>query len=110
MLISPKTRAFTLQRDIKGGVWYKLTFQITWASDATGQFKTWVNGTKVHEEYNIPTTLLDDGREFSFRVGLYANGWHDDDHKNLGTQNFRQVWIDEIGVGSEFADADPDRL
>jgi hypothetical protein len=52
---------------------------------------------------------LDDGREFDFRVGLYANGWHDDG-KMLGSQPFRQVWFDEIGIGSEFADADPDRL
>jgi len=104
------TREFALKNDIDGGVWYRMTFQITWKSDATGQFKTWINGTKVHEELNVPTTLLDDNREFSFRVGLYANGWHDDNHQMKGTQGFRQVWIDEVGVGSEFKDADPDRL
>jgi hypothetical protein len=27
-----------------------------------------------------------------------------------GTQPFRQVWYDEIGIGCTFADADPDRL
>lgn len=103
------TREFALATNIDGGVWYRLTFQITWAADATGQFKTWINGTKVHEEYEIPTTLLDDKRVFSFRVGLYANGWHDD-KEMYGSQSFRQVWIDEVGIGSEFKDADPDRL
>jgi hypothetical protein len=103
-----KTREFALQSNIEGGVWYRVTFQVTWASDATGQFKTWVNGTKVHEEYNIPTTLVDDGREFSFRLGLYANGWHDE--SKLVGDGFRQVWIDEVGIGSAFADGDPERL
>ena len=103
-------RQFALQSGIEAGVWYKLTMQVTWKSDATGQYKIWLNGTKVHEEYDIPTTLLDDGREFSFRVGLYANGWHDDNHQNLGSQTFRQIWIDEVGVGSAFADANPDVL
>lgn len=106
-----KTREFALQSGIEGGTWYRVVFQISWQSDATGQFKTWVNGTKVHEEYNIPTTLLDDRRTFSFRVGLYANGWYDDNHQNKDPgQTLRQVWIDEVGVGSEFKDADPERL
>jgi hypothetical protein len=102
------TRQFALKTGIVPGQWYKLTFQVRWESEATGQFKVWVNGEKVHEEYDIATTLLDDRRQFDFRVGLYANGWHDSGFE--GGNPFRQVWIDEVGVGSAFIDADPDRL
>ncbi|KAF2735363.1 hypothetical protein EJ04DRAFT_600930 [Polyplosphaeria fusca] len=98
-----------LFNNLEGGIWYKVTAQITWASDNTGQFKWWVNGDKVWDNRTLPTTVLDDGRPFQFRVGLYANGWYDD-KRNKGSQDRRQVWIDEIGIGSEFADADPDRL
>jgi hypothetical protein len=41
------TRSFTLSNNIEAGVWYRMTFQITWKADATGQFKVWLNGTKV---------------------------------------------------------------
>ena len=57
------------------------------------------------EKYDLATTIAD-GRAFEFRVGLYANGWHDD--KQLkGIQGTRQVWFDEIATGTTFADADP---
>jgi hypothetical protein len=42
------------------------------------------------------------------RVGIYANGWHDDGGM-LGSQGTRSIWFDEIGVGTTFADADADQ-
>lgn len=62
---------------------------------------------RVLEKYNSPTTT-DDTREFQFHVGLYANGWHDD-REMKGTQGLRQVWSDQIGMGTTFADAEPDQ-
>ena len=57
------------------------------------------------EKYNIQTTI-DDSREFEWHMGLYANGWHDDGGMK-GTQGFRQVWYDNLAIGTTFADADP---
>jgi hypothetical protein len=88
------------------GQWHKIIIQASWKSDDTGFFKMWYDGVKVVEEYNIPT-MINDGRQFSYRVGLYANGWHDDNHKNKGTQQTREIWYDEIAMGSAFADVDP---
>jgi hypothetical protein len=65
----------------------------------------WFDGVKVVEIYNVPT-MINDGRAFDFHIGLYANGWHDDGGMK-GTQGTRQVWYDEISVGTTFADADP---
>ncbi|ORY15913.1 polysaccharide lyase [Clohesyomyces aquaticus] len=93
-----------------GDKWYRMTFEVMWKSDETGKFRVWVDKNIVYNKTNIATTLLDDGRDISFRVGLYANGWHDDNHTMAGTQGFRQVWYDEIGIGSELKDADPDVL
>lgn len=95
--------------EIEAGVWYRLTLRVKWKSDDTGIFQAWLNGTQVANKSNLKTTLLDDHREYQFRVGLYANSWHDDG-KMVGTQAKRQLWIDEIGVGSTFADADPDEI
>lgn len=89
------------------GVWHKVEIQANWQSDNTGFLKLWYDGTKVLEEFNVATSVTD-GREFQFRVGLYANGWHDDKQMK-GTQGTRQVWFDEIGLGTEFKDADPDQ-
>ena len=103
-----KTRYFNNLATVTPGVWHRIVIQANWKSDSTGYYKMWFDGQKVTETYNIPTTV-GDGRYFQFRVGLYANGWHDDPAGNTGRQNFRQVWFDQIGIGSEFKDADPDQ-
>ncbi|KAJ4296822.1 hypothetical protein N0V90_006870 [Kalmusia sp. IMI 367209] len=103
------TTSFQLFDGIKAGTWYRLTFRVKWKSDETGEFQAWLNGTEVANRKNVKTTLLDDHRDYQFRVGLYANSWYDE-HKMIGNQPQRQLWIDEIGVGSTFADADPDQI
>ncbi|KAL7957874.1 polysaccharide lyase domain-containing protein [Trichoderma compactum] len=93
---------------VSAGVWHKVIIQAKWASDSSGYYKMWFDGNKVYEHYNIATTTNDD-YEFAFRVGLYANGWHDDNHQMVGNQGFRQIWYDEVAVGTTFADVDPDQ-
>ncbi|KAK4208758.1 polysaccharide lyase [Rhypophila decipiens] len=92
--------------DVTAGVWHKIVMQVKWASDSTGYIKMWYDGAKVVEDLGVPTTIAED-KPFQFRVGLYANGWHDNNHNMKGTQGFRQVWFDEIAFGTTFADADP---
>lgn len=106
-ICSQKTQTFPNLATVSAGTWHKIEIQATWKSDGTGQYKLWFDGKKVLDKSNIATTI-DDARAFQFRVGLYANGWHDD--KGLkGTQGTRSVWYDEIAAGSTFADADPDQ-
>ncbi|RYO89883.1 hypothetical protein DL766_006429 [Monosporascus sp. MC13-8B] len=105
---SQKTRCFRGLKTVTPGVWHKIVIQASWQSDSTGYYKIWYDGEKLSETYNIPTTV-GDGRPFQFRVGLYANGWHDDEEGYTGNQPTRQVWFDQIGIGSEFKDADPDQ-
>ncbi|TPX11070.1 uncharacterized protein E0L32_007931 [Thyridium curvatum] len=90
---------------VTAGEFHRVEVQAKWTSDSTGFYKIWFDGAKVLEKYNIATTIADD-RTFSFRVGLYANGWHDDKGMK-GTQPFRQIWYDNLAIGSTFADADP---
>ncbi|KAK5996751.1 hypothetical protein PT974_02092 [Cladobotryum mycophilum] len=91
---------------VSAGVWHRVVIQANWQSGSTGFYKIWFDGNKVFERYNIGTTTNDDN-VFQFRVGLYANSWHDDGHMT-GSQSFRQIWYDEVSVGTEFADVDPD--
>ncbi|KAI4867128.1 polysaccharide lyase family 20 protein [Hypoxylon rubiginosum] len=102
---SQKITPFKDLKTVTAGAWHRVVIQASWKSDGTGFFKLWYDGEKVVESYNIPTTV-GDGRYFQFRVGLYANGWHD--HGYEGTQGTRQVWYDQIAAGSAFKDADPD--
>ncbi|KAJ7430829.1 polysaccharide lyase-domain-containing protein [Mycena latifolia] len=80
---SQVTTEFKNLATVSAGTWHKVL---------------WFDGVKVLEKFNIATTI-DDTREFQFHVGLYANGWHDD----------AGVWYDQLGMGTTFADADPDQ-
>ncbi|KAJ7672943.1 polysaccharide lyase [Mycena rosella] len=104
---SQVTTEFKNLATVSAGVWHKVVTQANWQNDGTGYYKLWLDGVKVLEKYNIATTIAQTD-EFEFRVGLYANGWHDDGGM-LGTQPFRQVWYDQIAMGTTFADADPDQ-
>jgi predicted RNA-binding protein (virulence factor B family) len=102
-----KTVTFGNLATITAGEWHKIEIQAKWATDGTGFYKLWYDGVKVLEKFNINTTVADD-RFFQMRVGIYANGWHDDGGM-LGSQGTRSIWFDEIGVGTTFADADADQ-
>lgn len=102
---SAVTTTFPSLATVSAGVWHRVVIQANWQSDTSGYYKLWLDGVKILEEFGILTTMAD-SREFSFRVGLYANAWHDQ-NTITGSQTFRQVWVDEIGIGSTFADADP---
>lgn len=102
---SPTTVVFGNLATVVPGQWHKVILQAKWASDDSGFFKLWFDGKKVLEKYNQKTTVEDD-RFLQFRVGLYANGWHDSGSMQ-GSQATRSIWFDEIGTGTTFADADP---
>lgn len=75
--------------------------------DTSGYYRVFLNGRQVLDQRNIATTV-DDDSVFQFRVGLYANSWHDDGQMT-GSQGFRQIWFDEVAIGTELRDVDPDQ-
>ncbi|KAI1406597.1 polysaccharide lyase family 20 protein [Hypoxylon fuscum] len=93
---------------IKPGNWHRVVLQAKWESDNSGYYKVWFDGESALERSSIVTTYKDDQKKygFQFRTGLYANGWHDD-KKMEGSQGTRQLWIDEVGIGNKFEDAEP---
>jgi hypothetical protein len=100
-------RTFSNFATLPYGQWHRVEIQANWRSDPTGYFKVWVNGTKRLEQYNLATTVSDPAnRALSFRVGMYANAWHDQG-RMVGTQGTRTLYFDQIGIGTTFADADP---
>ena len=90
---------------VEAGKWHRVVFQTKWASDNSGSFKMWFDGDVVVDQKGVATTVNDD-ELFQYRVGLYANGWHDGGYME-GSQPFRQVWYDEIAVGTSFDDVNP---
>jgi len=71
-----------------------------------GHFKLWYNRDIAVNQTGVPTTIQENGA-FQFRVGLYVKGWSNGNY--AGNQPFRQIWFDEIGFRTTFADADPDQ-
>ncbi|KJZ79164.1 hypothetical protein HIM_01315 [Hirsutella minnesotensis 3608] len=90
---------------VEAGKWHRVVIQAKWASGPSGVYNIWFNGKKVVDRGGVPTTI-DDDSVFQFRVGLYANGWHDDGYMK-GSQGLRQIWFDEIAIGTSFDDVDP---
>ncbi|KAI1082331.1 polysaccharide lyase family 20 protein [Whalleya microplaca] len=93
---------------VKPGTWHRVVLQAKWSSSNSGYYKVWFDGKEAMERSNIVTTFKDEQKKFTFqfRTGLYANGWHDDKHME-GNQGTRQLWIDEVGIGNKYEDADP---
>ena len=101
------TQTFSNFASVTAGQWHRIEIQASWQSSASGFLKVWYDGTKKLEQYNIATTVADSqNRAFQFRVGIYANGWHDQGMM-VGTQGTRTIHFDQIGAGTVFADADP---
>ena len=92
---------------VTAGQWHKVIIQASWKSDNTGFYKIWYDGNKVKNVSSVATTINDDST-FEFRIGLYANSWYDQ-KRMVGNQPFRQVWLDEAAIGTEFKDVDPDQ-
>jgi hypothetical protein len=101
---SRTTQSWTGLASVSAGVWHRIVIQAHWTDDSTGYLKLWFDGTKVLEKLNQAVTI-NDGRGYRMDVGLYANSWHDQGTV-VGSTN-RQVWFDQVGTGSTFADADP---
>ena len=99
------TTTFGGVASVTAGTWHRVEIQANWQSNTTGYFKLWYDGAKVLEKLNISTTIADD-RQFEFRVGIYANGWHDAGYMQ-GTQGTRQIWYDQVGIATTYAEADP---
>lgn len=93
---------------LQAGKWHKIIVQAKWANDNSGWIKMWLDGNKILDKSGLATTVSGD-ETFQFRVGLYANSWHDQGNKLEGSQGFRQVWYDEISVGTSYDDVDPDK-
>jgi Polysaccharide lyase len=100
-------RTFNNFASLSYGQWHRIEIQANWRSDPSGYIKVWVDGVKRLEQFNLATTISDPAnRTFSFRVGMYANSWHDQG-RMVGTQGTRTLYYDQIGIGTSFADADP---
>ncbi|KAF4446207.1 glucuronan lyase A [Fusarium austroafricanum] len=87
---------------IRAGEWYRVMVHASWQNDTLGFYKMWVDDKPVLNLQNRKTTL-DDDSIYQLHVGLYANGWHDDEEM-LGNQTYRQVWYNEIVMGTELLD------
>ncbi|KAK4244299.1 polysaccharide lyase [Corynascus novoguineensis] len=102
-----KTKELPLDVTLTAGKWHKVVIQARWASNSTGYIRLWFDGKQVLNVQDVATTVSEDV-PFQFRVGLYANGWHDDKGMK-GTQGFRQVFYDKIAIATTMDEADPDR-
>ncbi|KAI5465808.1 polysaccharide lyase-domain-containing protein [Mariannaea sp. PMI_226] len=99
-------RGFDNILKVTAGVWHTVIIHGKWESDKTGVFQMWYDGKLIVDESNLATTISEDS-SFSFRVGLYANGWHDKGNVNDSGQNQRNVWYDEVAIGDSKEDVDP---
>merc|ERR1711871_720909 len=93
------------------GQWHTMVFGAMWHKEDKGWFKVWYDQKLRYDEQNIRTFLDTDSRLFQFRVGIYPNWytWDGSGHPFIkpGHQKIKTVFIDHVGFGPEYADADP---
>jgi hypothetical protein len=93
------------------GQWHTVVFGVHWHKEKEGWFKVWFDKTLRIDEENIKTLVDVDDRLFQFRVGIYPNWWTPDGkgHPMIkpGSQRHKELYIDHIGFGPDFTDADP---
>ncbi len=87
------------------GVWHAVIIRGVWKSDSTGTFKFWFDYSKKLERFNTKTTLPTDTK-FQFRIGNYANDWHDKGFME-GTQGTRDIFTDHVRVTSSWNEVKP---
>ncbi|KAK4223356.1 polysaccharide lyase [Podospora fimiseda] len=92
---------------VTAGRWHKIVMEVKWKPDATGLYRMWYDDKLVVDQKNVATTVAEDV-PFQWRVGLYANGWHDDKGMR-GTQGTRRVFYDKMAVATTKDEADPDK-
>ncbi|KAK4186737.1 polysaccharide lyase [Podospora australis] len=102
-----KTRKIPLPVTVTAGQWHKIVMEVKWTPDNSGRFKVWYDDQMVVNEQNVATTVKENAA-FQFRVGLYANGWHDDKTMK-GTQGVRKVFFDKIAIATTKNEADPSK-
>jgi hypothetical protein len=105
---SPVTTEFVVTSSMTAGVWHRIVQRIRFASNNTGIFQTWFDGSLVVNQSNIATTVAENP-PFRWSAGLYANGWFDDGSVMVGSQGTRDVYHDHYRIASTFAEADPDQ-
>ncbi|KAK4235068.1 polysaccharide lyase-domain-containing protein [Achaetomium macrosporum] len=102
------TKKFPLEGvTLTAGDWHTVIIGASWKSNATGFLQVWLDGKQVLDKRNVATTVAEDV-PFQFRVGLYANGWHDDKGMK-GSQGFRQVFYDKVAIATTKDEADPEK-
>ncbi|ATY61441.1 integral membrane [Cordyceps militaris] len=92
--------------EVTPGKWHKIIFHAKWRSDNSGEFRVWLDGKKTVDKKKVHTTVAGPW-PFEFRVGLWPHSWHDEGRME-GTQTIREAWFDEISIGQQFKDVDPD--
>jgi hypothetical protein len=105
---SPLVTEFVVTSSLTAGVWHRYIQRIRYASDSSGVFQTWLDGTVRVDRSGLATTVAENP-PFRWSVGLYANGWHDDGGVMVGTQGTRDVFHDHYRIATTFAEADPDQ-
>ena len=89
------------------GVWHRLVLRGKWASDATGAFQAWYDGSLRVNAANIATmpTIVNKAEEWEWRVGLYAGGWYQ--KTSISGPSTRDIYHDHVRIASSYAEADP---
>ena len=96
---------YTVAPSVTPGVWHRVVMHGRWRSDNTGAFQAWYDGSQTVNLSNLPTIPPTD-KNYTFVVGLYADGWHDDGTM-VGTQSTRDMFFDNIRVATTYGETDP---
>ena len=94
---SPTRSRLTVADPVSRGAWHRIVIRKKWASDSTGMFQVWFDGTRRISIANAPSAFPGT-HLYRWSIGLYAN---------FDAAGSRTLYVDHARVTSSYNEADP---
>lgn len=90
-------RTTTVVSGVSAGTWHRMVVHKKWASDNTGTFEVWYDGSRKIDEVNTPNSFTGSDL-YRWSIGLYAN---------FDSAGSRTLYVDHARCTSSYNEADP---
>jgi Polysaccharide lyase len=94
---NPTRSTLTVVDPVSAGVWHRIVIHKLWASDNTGVYQVWFDGSKKIDKSNQPNSHYG-SYLYRWSIGLYAN---------FSSAGSRTLYTDHARCTSSYNEADP---
>lgn len=94
---NPARSTLTVVDPVSTGTWHRIVIHKKWASDSTGNYQVWFDGSKKIEKLN-QSNSHNGSYLYRWSIGLYAN---------FGSAGSKTLYVDHARCTSSYTESDP---